>query len=72
MVRLTFIFCLMGGIAMAETEATTTPEQDAVAPTCDSCAARKNAKRVLREYMAAKRAEEEAEAQVEAEDKADD
>ncbi|MEM7733020.1 MAG: hypothetical protein AAF280_09590 [Pseudomonadota bacterium] len=57
---------------MAETEGSATTEQDAVAPACDTCAARKNGKRVLREYLAKKRAEEEAEAQLQAEDKADD
>ncbi|MEM6588338.1 MAG: hypothetical protein AAF641_07805 [Pseudomonadota bacterium] len=72
MLRFTMIFCLLGGMAVAETEASPTTEQDSAIPACDACAARKNGKRVLWEYLAKKRAEEEAEAERLAEEKTDD
>ncbi|MEL7254196.1 MAG: hypothetical protein AAGL23_08475 [Pseudomonadota bacterium] len=63
MMRVTFILCLMGGMALAETEdKAPPPEPETTATECDTCQARQNGKRALRDYLAQKRADEEAEA----------
>lgn len=62
--RIVITLCLMAGMASAETDAkskTADPVQASEAK-CDTCLARQNGKRALREHLAKKRAEEEAEA----------
>lgn len=67
MIRLALLLCLTAGLAQADTSQPD-PKADAATTECDTCLARKTAKRALREYLAQKRAQEEAEA----EEKTDD
>ena len=48
----------LAGAAQADTQPA--PEIETAAPECDTCLARQNGKRALRDYLAKKRAEEEA------------
>lgn len=61
MLRVFFAFAFMTAGAQAETKPVA--EVEAEAAPCDTCLARQNGKRALREYLAKKRAEEEAETQ---------
>lgn len=60
MLRLSLTLCLIAGGVHAESQPAPEPEVKAVE--CDTCLARQNGKRALREYLAEKRAKEEAEA----------
>ncbi|MEO0370460.1 MAG: hypothetical protein AAF231_03295 [Pseudomonadota bacterium] len=63
MARFLVILFLTGTMALAETDAKIEPVEDVATAdrACDTCQARQNGKRALREYLAQKRAEEEAE-----------
>ena len=61
MIRLALLLCLIAGLAQADTTQPE-PKVDAATTECDTCLARKNGKRALREYLAQKRAQEEADA----------
>ncbi|MEM7598240.1 MAG: hypothetical protein AAF382_11130 [Pseudomonadota bacterium] len=56
LLRVTLVMCLMVGGAQAEIKTVADIEAEAVS--CDTCQARQNGKRALREYLAQKRAEE--------------
>ncbi|MEM9741025.1 MAG: hypothetical protein AAF829_14315 [Pseudomonadota bacterium] len=60
MLRVSLILCLMAGGVHSESQKA--PEPEVKAMECDTCLARQNGKRALRDYLAEKRAKEEAEA----------
>lgn len=64
MMRLSLVICCLAGNAFADDQ--TAPDSNIApvveaAPDCDTCLARQNGKRALRDYLAKKRAEEDAE-----------
>lgn len=65
MVRLALMFCFLAGAAQAKivTVAELEPGPQAVEPECDICLARHNGKVALRNFLAEKRAQEDANAE---------